>query len=91
MKDEKFLNGTEKGSDIDSATKDSSAQNGAATGYTELDDAILADVTGGSFGGDGVYRCDACGHKFAQVNQLLAHISSCFKLTNLKMKGMFLL
>lgn len=49
MKDKKFMNATEKDSELESATKDASATNGAATGFIALSDDILVKVTGGQY------------------------------------------
>lgn len=61
MKDKKFMNATEKDSELESATKDASATNGAATGFIELMDELLGAVAGGSPlpGPDGELR-DGC-------------------------------
>ena len=76
MKDEKILNGTGKGSDIESATKDTSAPTGAATGFIVLDGGTLAAVTSG-FSLDALWIvCPVCGEMFFSVSAFFDHALS---------------
>ena len=70
MENKKILDGTELGSKSDTATKQSSAPDTAATGFVTLDDDELTAVAGG----DGSYVCAYCGARFTSLVGYYFHV-----------------